>query len=310
MGIYLNLVSSERMRISPLERALSRIHYCYEAIRYFAKGRLFLPRTIRVWMDAPSETLEGIKKREIQIVDLYNDVERLRSWFKEDFYQERLFSSIIVFEGVWDFDNIKLAGFFSVNNEYTWRNMYLDVEIDAYGKGDIEDLVDVFWEKGEIITLAPNFFMELKHAEKGEPTRPREIYFSIGAPEYGGFDNLVALHLQDWRALVGFLYSRLRKDKAPWIKSKVAPIDRGFFLGSIREQKVVPMILKRLIEEASLVEQHGKSVTYIAKDKKSFSKFYQKTREEVFKSAVQDFPESEALKKKIQKGLERIETLG
>ena len=308
MGIYIRLASPTR--ISLLARALSRIKYCYESIRYFHQGRIFLPETIKIWLNAPTETLGGILKRQMKIVNLYRDVETLRSWVRQEFYRQELFSSIIVFEGIWDFDDIKLAGFFSANNEYTWREAYLDVEMDAYGKGEFEDLVDVFWKKGEIETIVSSFVTELKRVGRGQPIKPREIYFSIGAPEHGEVANLRALHLQDWRAFVGFLYSRLRRDKASWIKNKVAPIDRGFFLSSIREQKVVQTISKKILEESLLTEKVGKSVTYIARDRDSFTKFYQKFKEEVFKSASQDLPEADALKKRMQKGLERTETLG
>ena len=308
MGIYVRLTSPTR--ISTREWALSRINYCHESMRYFYQGRIFLPEMIKIWLNAPTETLGGILKKQMKIVNLYRDVEILRSWIKQEFYREELFSSIIVFEGVWSFDNVKLAGFFSANNKHAWRDAYHDVEIDAYGKGEFEDLVDVFWRKGDIETIASSFFTELKRVGRGQPTKPSAIYFSIGAPEHGEVANLRALHLQDWRAFVGFLYSRLRRDKASWIKNKVAPIDRGFFLGSIREQKVVHTIFKRILEESLLTEKTGKSVTYIARDKESFTKFYQKFKEEVFKSVSQELPNAETLKKRMKKGLEKIGTLG
>jgi len=47
----------------------------------------------------------------------------------------------------------------------------------------------------------------------------------------------------------------------------------------------------------------------MAKDQESFLKVYQKFKEEVFKSAAEELPEADTLKKKIRKGLEKIETL-
>jgi len=307
MGIYIRL--SSPTRISPIEWALSRLDYCYRTIRYFQQGEVFLPTTVKVWINATTETLGGNLKREIPITNLYNDVKILLSWIKDAFYREELFSSIIVFEGTWQFNHVKFAGFFSVNNEYAWRQAYHDVEIDAYGKGEYEDLVDYLWKEHLIDTITPKFLDEVKREGRGKPAKPREIYFSIGAPEYGEIVNLVALHLRDWRAFVDFLYSRLRKDKASWIKNKVAPIDRSFFLSSIKAQKVVQSVLKRLLEESLLVEQGGNSVTYIARGRESFINFYKRFKEEVFKSATKELPEADTLKKKIKKGLEGIETL-
>jgi hypothetical protein len=228
---------------------------------------------------------------------------------REVFYRDELFSSIIVFEGVWQFDSARFAGFFSANNDRAWRDAYYDVEIDAYGKGEYEDLVEYLWKNELIEHISPKFLGEVRREGRGKDAKPREIYFSIGAPEYGEISNLIALHLRDWRDLVNFLYSRLRKDKASWIKNKVVPIERNFFLSSLKEHKIVETAFRRLREEASLIEQVGKSVTYIAKERNSFNRFYQRFKEEVFKRATEELPEANTLKRQIKNGLERMKPL-
>lgn len=307
MGIYVKLKASRR--VPSIDWALARINHCYEALKFFQKGKIFLPKTINVWLNAPVESLDGQLIKKIEISNLYNDVESLRSWIKEKFYSEKLFSSIIVFDGIWDFDNIKLEGFFSANNEYIWRNAYHDIEIDAYGRGEIDDLMDVFQKNNQVEALVDNLVTIFKQAEEKQPFSYREIYFSIGSAEYGQDVDMVALHLNDWRDFVGYLYSRLRKDKDEWISNKVSPIDRGFFLKSVRGERVVRNISNKIGKETLLIEKTGKSVTYIAKDRKSFSKFYQKFKEEVFKSAVDELPEANTLKRDIKKGLERLGSL-
>jgi hypothetical protein len=303
LGIYVRLKPSRRL--PPIDWALARINHCYEALKFFEKGKIFLPKTINVWLNAPIESLDGQLIKKIEVSNLYNDVEKLRSWVKENFYPEKLFSSIIVFDGIWDFDNIKLAGFFSANNEYMWRKAYHDVEIDAYGKGEIDDLMDVFQKNNQVEGLVDNLVTIFKQVEEKQPLSYREIYFSIGSAEYGQDVDMVALHLNDWRDFVGYLYSRLRKDKDDWINNKVSPIDRRFFLKSVRGEKVVRSISNKIGKETLLEEKKGKSVTYIAKDRKSFSKFYQKFKKEVFKSAVKELPEANKLKSDIKKGLEK-----
>jgi len=72
-----------------------------------------------------------------------------------------------------------------------------------------------------------------------------------------------------------------------------------------RGQLVVKNISKRIGKETLLTEKTGNSVTYIAKDKESFTQFYQKFKEEVFKSAVKELPEANELKSDIKKGLEK-----
>jgi hypothetical protein len=308
MGIYIKLESN--VRISPLEKALARLHYCYEAIRYFEQPKFFQLQNAQIWLKAPSEPLGGILKDEIRIADAYRTIELLHARFAKSFYADELFSSIVVFNGLWDLNGLKFAGFVSCNNDFAWNQAYYDVEIDAYGRGKFEDLIDVFLDKGEISELAASFITTIRRAGQGQSAIPTQIYFSIGAPEYGEVENLVALYLQDRREMVRFLYSKLRRDRDEWIKDKVAPIDRVFFVGSIMEQKIVASIFKQVLEETELIEQVGKSVTYIAKTRDSFGKFYQKFKEEVFKPASQELPEADALKKTIKKGLERTSSLG
>lgn len=308
MGIYIKLESA--VRISPLEKALARLHYCYEAIKYFEQPKFFELKNVQIWLKAPSEPLGGILKEEISTAEAYRTVGQLREYFAKSFYAEELFSSIITFNGRWNLNGLEFAGFVSCNNDYAWNQAYYDVEIDAYARGEFEDLLDVFLAKGELSELASSFIATIRHAGQGQTAKPTQIYFSIGAPEYGEVENLVALYLQDRREMIRFLYSKLRRDRDTWIENKVAPIDRNFFVSSIVEQKVVARIFKQIIEETELIEQIGKSATYIARARDSFNKFYQRFKEEVFKPASQGLPEADALKKTIKKGLERTSSLG
>jgi len=308
MGIYIKLESA--VRISPLEKALARLHYCYEAIRYFEQPKFFQLQNVQIWLKAPSEPLGGILKEEISTTEAYHTIGLLREHFAKSFYSEELFSSIVTFNGRWNLNGLEFAGFVSCNNDYAWNQAYCDVEIDAYARGGFEDLLDVFLARNELGGLVSSFIATIKRAGQGQLATPTQIYFSIGAPEYGEVENLIALYLQDRREMIRFLYSKLRKDKDTWIENKVAPIDRNFFVSSIVEQEIVTSIFKQIIEETELIEQIGRSATYIAKARDSFSKFYQRFKEEVFKPASQELPEAEALKKTIKKGLERTSSLG
>jgi len=308
MGIYVRLESPTR--ISPLASALARLHYSYEAAKYFYQGRIFLPENIRIWLKAPSESLGGTLEDSISITDLYGTVEALRQRFAKEFYYKELFSSIVIIDGKWEMNGEKFEGFVSANNEFSWRSAYYDVEIDLYAKGEIGDLVDVIWGKPELENLFPNFVNELIRVSRGQLAKPTQIYLSLGAPEYGEVDNLFAVRLQDRRTMIDFLYSKLRKSKEPWVKSRVAYIDRHFFVSSINEQKAVHTLFGQIIQESELVEKPRSSVVYVAKDRESFSKFYKKFKEMIFEPASKELPEATEIKKNMLKGLEKIETLG
>lgn len=308
MGIYVRLESPER--ISLVARALARLHYSYEAIRFFHKGHIFIPENVAIWLKAPSETLGGTLEKEIPLTDLYKSIDTLRRWFASEFYSRELFSSIVVFNGKWDLNGEKLEGFVSANNEYSWQRAYFDVEIDVYARGKIEDLVDAFWGKPELENLFPNFADELRRAGRGQLQKPTTMYFSTGAPEYGELDNLIALYIQDRRTFIDFLYSKLHKRKEDWVKDRIDPIDRSFFVRAVNEQKAVQTLFASIAKESLLSEQSGGSVIYLAKERDSFAKFYRDFKKRIFRPISQQLPEAKELKSKMLKAVEKIETLG
>ncbi len=308
MGIYIKLGSP--LRVPSSDRALARLHYCYTAIKYFQQPSFFLPQNVQIWRKAPSETLGGTKVDEMPLSDVSYTFALLRKRFSKSYFSEELFSSIVVFNGVWNVDNTKLAGFISCNNNSVWKQAYHDIEIDAYGRGNIEDLMDVFLTNDEFVNIVQSFIGDISHAEVGQPMNPAIVYFSIGAPEFGEVEDLIAIHLRDWREMVKFLYAKLRRSKAPWIKEKVVPIDRGFYVSSLTEQEITESIFKQVREEAEIVEKIGNSITYIGKGKDSFKDFYGRFEERIFKPASQELPKGDALKKIMKKGLEGTSSLG
>jgi hypothetical protein len=298
------------MRISPLARALERLHYTYEVAKYFYQGRIFLPQNITIWLKAPSESLGGTLKDTISITELYATIQALRERFAREFYSEEFFSSVVMVNGKWNLNGEKLEGFISANNDDTWRSVYYDIEIDVYARGHIKDIADVIWGKPNLENFFPNFVKELRRVGRGHLAKPREIYFSIGAPEYGEVDNLLALRLQDRRRMIDFLYSKIRKSKESWVKNKIAPIDRSFFVSSINEQRAVQRMFSQFAQESLLVEITGRSVVYVAKERDSFAKFYKRFKEKVFEPASRELPDAKEIKRNMLRGLEKIETLG
>lgn len=307
MGIYIKLGSP--LRVPSSDRALARLHYCYTAIKYFQQPSLFLPQNVQIWRKAPSETLGGTKVDEMPLSDVPYTFALLRKRFSNSYFSEELFSSIVVFNGVWNFDNTKLAGFISCNNNSLWKQAYHDIEIDAYGRGDVEDLMDVLLTNDTFVNVVQSFIRDISNAEVGQSMSPAVVYFSIGAPEFGEVEGLIAIHLRDWREMVRFLYVKLRRSEAPWIKEKVMPIDRSFYVGSLTEQEITESIFKQVREETEIVEKIGNSITYIGKGKDSFKDFYERFEERIFKPASQELPKGDALKKIMKKGLEGTSSL-
>lgn len=313
MGIYVRLKSKTGEHIPLREASLNRLHYANELVRFFFEGRIFVPENIEIWHHFPNKSLGGERKDRFpkdseKIIDPFREIALLRRLFTAYSF-DQIIPSIIRINGVWDINGTKLAGFLSVNNNFTWRRVYRDIEMDAYGKGDIEDLVDALWKFEEISSIIDNFIKKMTLSAKNQSMEPREIYLTIGVPVKGEPENLMAIHFPDKRDLIEFYYSTLSKLGEPEIKDKMNPLDKNFFISAISEHKTVERRLRKTLDAVAISEQIGNSVTYIARERNSFSKLYEQLYETVFKPAMKDLPRSKHVKSLIIKGLEKIKSL-
>ncbi len=306
MGIYINL--KPILEPSIRSRTLARLHFSNEIIKYFEEWKYFSLSKFQIWLKAPSETLGGTLKEEQNITDTYETFEKLRERFTKTNIMDELFSSIVVFHGEWNFDGMKFHGFVSSNNSSDWRKTYHDIETDLYGREDINDLTEALLTKTDFENIVPDFVSHIRRAEKEQTMTASPIYFSIGAAEYGETDDLIALHLKDWRELIRFLYSKLRRSKDIWVKEQVTPFDKHFYLSSLTEVKIAETIFKQAREETNLIEKMGNSVTYIGRDRNSLTKFYERVKKEIFKTASRELPNSTILKQTMRDGLEGKKT--
>jgi hypothetical protein len=223
---------------------------------------------------------------------------------------DRLMSTIIIFNGYWDLYGTLIPGFFSINNSSAWRGTYKDLEIDASGTGDFNDLIGILWKRDDMEGIIHNFVKKLKSAESGQKVTPNMVFFSIGVPAKGDVDNLVGLYLRDRRTLIDFLYSTLIEKGDPETKSKIPPLDRGFFIKAITEEPVVQERLNNALHDTLVIEEPVGSFTYIARDRKAFNNLYETFSERVFKPAMRELPKVQEVESKIKKGLANIKNLG
>jgi hypothetical protein len=305
MGIYTKLTTSG---INPIDRALGRLFYCTEAIRHFQRDKFFVPRSVSIWLNAPSEALNGKLIYRKDMTDLDNIAQQLQRRFKDSFYRDGLPASIILFEGTWQLYGLEIAGFFSCNNYRAWNRIYFDVEIDAYSKGEYGDLMDVFLAHGEVPELAKNFVAYYKMSSQNQIIMPRFIYFSRGVPEYGEVEDLIALYLRDRHDMVTFLYNKLRRIEESWVKDQVEPIDRHFYVSSLVSIESIEKIFSEVVKKTNLIESEGDSITYIAEDTNTFETFFEHFKNEIFRPASKDLPNAAFLKEKMRNGLEGTAT--
>jgi hypothetical protein len=232
----------------------------------------------------------------------------LKTRIKESFYRDELVSSIVLFEGEWHINDFEMGGFFSCNNHSAWNRVYFDVEIDAYSQGEYGDLMDVFLKHNEVPEFTKNFISNINMSSQNQTIIPRFIYFSRGVPEYGEVEDLIALHLKDRHDMTSFLYAKLRKLEESWVKDKVEPIDKTFYLSSLVSIESVERFFTEVVKETELIENIGNSITYIARDTVTFSKFFDRFKDTIFKPASRELPNAAFLKEKMKNGLEGTKT--
>jgi hypothetical protein len=235
---------------------------------------------------------------------------RLKQEFSDPKYYtlEQLIPTIIRISGYWDLDGNRLAGFFSINNNPSWREVYHDIEIDAYGKGDIEDLVDLIWKSESAQGIVKNLILTLNNAAKGQSVTPHVVFFSVGVPAKGEVTNIKGIHCSSRRYLIEFFYSTLSEQGEMDIRDKLGPMNKSFFISTLTDNKNVNQRFEQALDQTLIKEEIGGSVTYFAKEANSFSKLYEKIYETIFKPALKNLPKSNDVRQKIAIGLEPSQT--
>jgi len=309
MGIYIVLTRTYAGASSLRELALARLDHCIEAIRFFKQELMFVPENVELWKGAHSKALGGELLETLEIKSLFEVDKALRERLAKRLSFENLLQTVIVFNGVWSLNGVDLAVFFSIQNNRRLRNIYRDIEIDAYGKKDIEDLVDALWQMEERSEIISRFVKSIKRGTKKSPMSISEVYFAHGVPVVGEVDNIMAVHFLSYAGIVWFLYRTLAKDPDPSIASKVAPIRDRFFVNTLIKEEVVKSRFKESVEEALIEERIGNSVTYIAKNRDSFSELYNQFVNRVFKLALRNLPKDEKVRGAILRGLRGEATL-
>jgi hypothetical protein len=301
MGIHITLFPQERATAQ--EAVLGRLRVCYEAMRFFKEG-LFFAQDAEIWVHAPSESLGGSLKKTFPAENLYEVTEAVNGYLNTIPF-DQLIETFIVFKGKWEFDNVALSGYFSVNNDAEWRKVYGDIEISAYAKAEFEDIVDAFWATQKMVTLIPMFVQTLQRGIEKTGLGISQVAFSRGIPTEEDPSNLMALYLVgERRGLLNVFYRARRKSMDPDIVAKAEPLNTFFFLKTLMSQRVVMERINRKLSQTMVAEVQSRSALYIAKERSSFEKLYNEISKTILKPAVEKLPKEEAVKNAILEGLE------
>jgi len=301
MGIHITLFPIERATI--LDAILGRLQVCYEAMKFFKEG-LFFAQDAEIWVHAPSESLGGSLKKTFPAKNLYEATETVNGYLNTLPF-DQLIETFIIFKGNWEFNDVALSGYFSINNDTEWRKVYGDIEVSAYAKGDFEDIVDAFWATQNMVALIPRFVQTLQKAIEKTGLGVSQVTFSRGIPTEEDPSNLMAVYLVgERRGLLSVFYKARRKSMDPDIVAKAEPLNTYFFLKTLISQGVVMERINKKLNQTMVAEVQSKSALYIAKERTSFEKLYNEISKTILKPALEKLPKEEVVKNAILEGLE------
>lgn len=301
MGIKLNLYLTKPATYYEIMR--DRLEVCFEAVRFFHKG-LFFTQDAEVWFTAPSEALGGSLARRVPARNPYEATEILHKYLKELPFEDAR-RTFVLFRGIWQFNETRLEGYFSIQNSRKWREVYGDIDISAYARGEFEDLVDAFWLTQDMPTLIPKFIKSLEEGIRKTRFGLSQVTFSRGIPTKEDPTNLMAVYLVgERRSLLRIFYGALRESRDRSVIIKAKPLHTPFLLNTLVKQEIVNERINRRLREAMVVERKDKSALYIAKERDSFAKLYNDISKSILRPALGKLPKEDVVREMIERGLE------
>jgi len=302
MGIYIELYAISSGRF--YEKVRDKLQFCISALKFF-QGGLFSLQDGEIWLYAPSEALGGTLHSPVKATDPYSAGQTIEDALSALPYDE-LSQAIVMFNGVWDFGEIKTGGYFSVNYSPDWRQAYHDIEIGAYAKKDFADLVDFLWITQPMESLSQKFIATMRETGVNRTLGLSTVFFSRGVPTDEDPTNLLGVHLDgDRKALLRIFYRALSQTEDPEVASRIPALNSSFFITTIAAEEIVNERLDKEMEEVMIIERKGDSTTFIAKNADSFAKLYDEVSKTILKPGLADLPTAKSVKNWIESGLKK-----
>lgn len=293
---------SQKLPASYAEIVLDKLDACYEAVKYF-HNNLFTSHTVELWFDGPSKALGGSSQGEIPAQNPYNALLTLRDRLETLTFQD-LRRVIVIFRGVWHIKDIELAGYFSLHIPDDLRNIYGDLEIAAYPQGDIEDIVDAFWQMKNVTEIVTDFVRAFNRGISTLKIALYQIAFYQGIYNRYDPDGIRAIYISsERRGLLRLFYEARRKEKDWDMETFAKALDTKFLLDTLEETDLVQDRINKELEQDAALEIPVGSKLYMGKEADSFKKLYRDVTDSIIKPALSKLPKDTSVKTQIVEGL-------
>lgn len=313
MGLSITLENAkrpEREFVTLTDRIKSKVNFGTQVTRFY--GEQFKVQRVEIWKYATLKELEGIPLGGLEISEKYvtreNESELLTKL--QGLTMVDLFFSIVRFVGVWEGDGANYDGYVSISNSPNWGRVYGDVEVNAFPKGNIRDIVDIFYASKTAKERQVDFFVDSFADFNDGIFKVKGIYFALGVPSAEDFDLWRTASVTSETRLLEDAIIALRATGDEEIRRWLAPYSVPFLVRNLREIPKFEVTLHNFFEEHKILEKEIGSVSYIGEDQESFKKFFIDLSEKVLKPVIHSLPPDSDIASRIRNTIESQRTLG
>ncbi len=257
MGLYFKLVNRVGRKIdeaTPIklrqEKLKASITIAEDLKDYFT------PTHVEMWSKAPLEELGG------DLISTYENFELFRNvTFGEDFIPT--LDSIIRIIGNWNIsDNIKdVRGYFSINYDPTWTNVYGDLNADIF-PSVAEDLTDLIFDTGRAISIWDDILRKCLDIDVRKSWyQIYSVVLSEVIPEDA--PELISMfYSKDKNLIWKFALNHLENTNSKLIEDR-KPYDKEFIISTLESKKGAPRNIRdNLLNSLSVKFRPGSAEYY------------------------------------------------
>jgi hypothetical protein len=283
------------------EELISRLRLAFDIANYYSD--YFSPISIEIWENATVQSLHGRMIRVLKAEKgLNTDLRDIVNYIRE--YSFRVKSKIIVrVLGNWVVANSPVVlGYVSVSNR-EMRPVYGDVSMNAFSKGDIDDVVDLFLKAGSATEfLIDSFAAKFGHYED-EVFKVKSLYFHEGAPSRSDITTLVAAHYGNINTfLLDSLYTAILQE--PTIGDSLSAYRYKFLVNTIHDVPDFPDFLATLFHKYGVLYNRHGSVILSTRERNSFAKLFGELSKQVLQPMAMELPKKVELASKVRHAIE------
>jgi hypothetical protein len=304
-----NVKGAEREFIPLSDRVKSKVSLATQVARFY--GDHFKVERAELWKYATLKELEGIPLGGLEIPDKYvtRENEAELSQKMQGLAVVDLFFSIIRFVGKWEGEGAEYEAYVSMSNAPNWSRVYGDVEVNVFPKGNVRDIVDIFYADKTTKRHLVDSFLDSFSGFNDGIFKVKGIYFALGVPSAEDFDLWRSAFVSSETRLLEDAITALKATGDEEIRKWLAPYSVPFLVRNLREIPRFETELHGFFDEHGIVEKETGSISYIGEDPESFKKFFADLSDKVLKPVIHSLPPDSDIASRIRKTIEKQSTL-